>query len=67
MDRAEVFSNLGDHVRYLLFIGDVAQISASFDTFGLAGCYRVVEFFLVQVDQGQLRAFAREILGHRAA
>ncbi|MNJ79704.1 hypothetical protein D3C77_778060 [compost metagenome] len=67
MDRAEVGGDLGDHVLDLLFIGDVAKIAARLDALGFAGRDRVVEFFLVQVDQGQLRAFAREILGHRAA
>ncbi|MNG07752.1 hypothetical protein D3C84_910700 [compost metagenome] len=67
MDRAEVVSDLSDHVAYLLFIGHVAQVGAGFDTLGLAGGNGVVEFFLVQVHQRQLRAPGGEILGHGAA
>jgi hypothetical protein len=37
------------------------------DTLGLAGRNRVVELFLVQIDQCQFRAFAGEILGHGTA
>ncbi|MCY1466222.1 hypothetical protein D9M71_844900 [compost metagenome] len=64
MDRAEIFGDLGDHVGHLLFIGDVTQVSAGFDTLGLAGCDGGVEFFLIEVDQGEFRALAGEILGH---
>ncbi|MCY1466219.1 hypothetical protein D9M71_844870 [compost metagenome] len=67
MDRAEVFSDLGNHVGHLLFVGHVAQVGAGLDTLGLAGRDGVVEFFLVQVHQREFRAQACEILGHGAA
>ena len=51
----------------LLFVGDVAQVGARFHAQGLAGGDRFIEFFLVQVDQGQLGAFARQVFGHGAA
>ncbi|MNO04705.1 hypothetical protein D3C81_2258280 [compost metagenome] len=67
MDRAEIFGNPGNHVGHLLFVGDVAQVSARLDTLGLAGRDGGVEFFLIEVDQCEFRAQACEILGHGAA
>ncbi len=67
MDRAEVFSDLGNHVGHLLFIGHVAQVGAGLDTLGLAGRDGIVEFFLIEVDQREFHALGGEILGHGTA
>ncbi|MCY1466315.1 hypothetical protein D9M71_845970 [compost metagenome] len=67
MDLAKVVGDLGDHVAHLLFIGHVAQVGAGFDAQGRAGSDGVVELFLVEVHERQLRAPGGEILGHGAA
>ncbi|MNG20824.1 hypothetical protein D3C84_1051130 [compost metagenome] len=52
---------------HLLLNGDVAQVGAGVAAGSLAGGHGLIEFLLVEVHQGQLRALGRQVFTHGPA
>ncbi|MCY1457556.1 hypothetical protein D9M71_748610 [compost metagenome] len=52
---------------HLFLDGHVAEVSARIATGGLAGGHGFIQFFLVQVHEGEFRALGGQVLTHGTA
>ena len=60
----EIRRHLLNHLDDLVFVSDIAQVVACFDTQRLARRDGVLEFFFVEVDERQACPFTCQVLGH---